>query len=168
MPILSRVAQSLKARWFLKRLRRDDRILEIGAGGGWVGAWLRRHGHTGYVGVDIEPPADVVGDILQWRELGFEEGSFDAIVAFEVVEHVDCFQVAWDLLKPGGELLLTTPVPAADPLLEKLEQLGLSQQRTSPHDHLLDVREVDWRGTIEVRRVAGLSQWGRLTKEAAA
>ncbi len=165
MLILSRIAQPLKAHWFLRSLHRNDKILEIGSGGGWVRVWLKHHKYTGYTSVDIEPPADVVGDILNWRELGFVANSFDAVIAFEVVEHVDCFQAVWDLLKPGGKLLLTTPVPAADPLLERLERMGLTQQRTSPHDHLVDLHSVPWRGSVEVRRIAWLSQWARFTKE---
>ena len=34
--------------------------------------------------------------------LGFEPESFKIAVAFEVVEHVDCFKEAWELLKPMG------------------------------------------------------------------
>ena len=50
----------------------------------------------------MNPPADIVGDVRNWRSMGLAEGSFDAIVSFEVVEHVDCFRECYDLLRPGG------------------------------------------------------------------
>ena len=66
---------------------------------------MRKGGWTGYHGLDIVPPADYVGDIRNWREIGLEPESFDVIIAFEVVEHVDCFKECYDLLKHGGKML---------------------------------------------------------------
>jgi len=59
---------------------------------GWVRQYLEEKGHTGYVGLNLIPPADIVGDIGNWPSLGLKAQSFDYIIAFEVVEHVDCFQ----------------------------------------------------------------------------
>ncbi len=109
-------------------------------------------------------PADIRGDINQWRALGLQEGSFDALIAFEVVEHGDFYDSFFDLLRPGGLLLLTTPVPAADWFLMILERMGLNQPRTSPHSHLHDIRRIDRFEPVTVRRIAGLSQWGVFRK----
>ena len=54
------------------------------------------------MGLDLKPPADMVGDILAWRRLVIESASFDIVLAFEVVEHVDCFQAVYDILRPRG------------------------------------------------------------------
>lgn len=164
MPILSDIAQRKKIEYFLNPLPRDAAILEIGCGGRWVGDYLRKAGYTGYVGNDLFPPADIVGDIRQWQNLGLKPESFDAIVAFEVVEHVDLFQEAYDLLKPGGQLLLTSPVPEMDWAMQLLEAVGLNQKRTSPHDHLIDFRAIPLFEQTSIRRVAGLSQWGIFRK----
>lgn len=110
------------------------------------------------------PPADVVGDIREWRKLGLEPASFDVIIAFEVVEHVDCFAECFELLKPGGRLMLTSPVPHMDWVMKLLEAIGLNQTRTSPHDHLVYFDQVEWTGARELKTVGFLAQWGVFTK----
>lgn len=135
MPLLSQYAQTKKIDYFLNKIPKQAKILEIGGGSGWVGDYLKQNGYNHYVGMDIIPPADVVGDIRDWRSLGLKEQSFDVIVAFEVVEHVDCFKECFDLLKMGGKLMLTSPVPHMDWTMQLLEVVGLNQKRTSPHDH---------------------------------
>jgi 2-polyprenyl-3-methyl-5-hydroxy-6-metoxy-1,4-benzoquinol methylase len=92
--------------------------------------------------MDIDQPADITGDIREWREHGLAPASFDVIVAFEVVEHVDCFKDCYELLRPGGVMLITTPVPHMDWLLKIVEALHLTQQRTSPHSNLVYLKDV--------------------------
>jgi SAM-dependent methyltransferase len=114
--------------------------------------------------MDLAPPADIVGDIREWRSLGLEPASFDAIVALEVVEHVDCFQECWDLLRPGGLLLLTTPVPEMDWACKLLEALGLNQRRTSPHDHLIHFDDIPLFQPVETSVKGFIAQWGVFAK----
>ena len=169
MPLLSDIAARKKCNFFLDPLPKDANILEIGCGSKWVGDYLKKNGWSNYVGLDLEPPADIVGDIRLWRELGLKPQSFDAIVAFEVIEHVHCFQECFDLLKPGGVLLMTSPVPEMDWAMLLLEKAGLNQKRTSPHDFLIDFRKAapDLFHLKHYKRVACLSQWGILEKKAA-
>lgn len=164
MPMLSDIAQAKKIDYFLTPLPRDAAPSEIGCGARWVGDYLRRSGYTGCVGNDLFSPANIVGDIRQWPLLRLKPESFDAIVAFEVVEHVDLFQEADDLLKPGGQLLLTSPVPEMDWAMQMLKAVGLNQKRTGPHDHLIDFRTIPLFEAVAIRRVAGLSQWGTFKK----
>lgn len=164
MPMLSDIAQRKKIDYFLRPLPKDAAILEIGCGAKWVGEFLRGDGYTGYLGNDLVPPADIIGDITQWSTLGLAAESFDVIIAFEVVEHVDLFQEAYDLLKPGGTFLITSPVPEMDWAMQVLEGIGLNQKRTSPHDHLIDFRQIPLFEPVEIKRVAGLSQWGIFRK----
>jgi SAM-dependent methyltransferase len=130
-----------------------------------MGRYLKCGGWQHYESLDLVPPADFVGSILDWQELGLQPESFDVIIAFEVVEHVDCFEACYQLLKPGGRLLLTTPVPRMDWALRILEAVGLNQKRTSPHDHLVDLRNAPCFARKDVKIVAFLSQWGVLWKE---
>lgn len=161
---LSRLAQRLKAAYFLENIPKGDAILEVGSGGGWVGDYLIRNGWRNYVGLDIEGPADIVGDIRDWARLGLKPASFDVIVAFEVVEHVDCIRECFELLKPGGRLMLTSPVPRLDWVMRLFEALGLNQRRTSPHDHLVRFSNIPWDGSRHIRTVGFLSQWGVFVK----
>lgn len=159
---LSWYARRGKLDAFLPKLARDAAILDVGCADGWFKRAAAERGWTNVTGVDLLPTADIVGDITCWRELGLEPHSVDAIVAFEIVEHGD-FSVAFhDLLKPDGLLILTTPVPAMDPVCRVLERLRLLQQRTSPHTHLVDLRRFPKFEVVERRVRAGVSQWAVL------
>jgi 2-polyprenyl-3-methyl-5-hydroxy-6-metoxy-1,4-benzoquinol methylase len=160
MPLLSDYARKKKIYYFLESIPKEARILEVGCGSGWALEYLRGQGWQHSWGVDIRPPADYVGDIRRWRELGLDSESFDVIIAFEVVEHVACFRECYDLLKPGGKLLLTSPLPRMDWFMKLLETLGLNQKRTSPHDCLVDFATVPEFERKDIRIVGCLSQWG--------
>jgi SAM-dependent methyltransferase len=161
---LSALARKKKCRYFLDRIPKDAKVLEIGCGSFWVGEYFREGGWQHYTGMDLEPPADLVGDIKQWRQLGLKPEFFDTIVAFEVIEHVDIAPESYELLKPGGLLMLTSPVPHMDWFLKILEMAGLNQRRTSPHEHQVDFRKIPKFELLQYKRVAGLAQWGILKK----
>lgn len=164
MPALSELARSRKRAYFLEPLPKSAEILEIGCGDGWVGEFLREGGWQHYRGIDLVPPADLVGDVRDWARLGLKAESWDVIIAFEVVEHVNIYPACEALLKPGGRLLVTTPRVRADWIMKGLEWLGLNQKRTSPHSHLHDLADIGRLELISCRRVAGLSQWGIFRK----
>jgi 2-polyprenyl-3-methyl-5-hydroxy-6-metoxy-1,4-benzoquinol methylase len=155
---LSAASRRLKLRHFMHHLRPGDRVLEAGSGDGWCTRALKADGIR-CISLDIAEKADVRGDIRQWRTLGLEPDSFDAILAFELIEHVDCIEDLRALLKPGGLLMLTTPVPAADPLLKILEAMRLTQPRITPHLHLRDISALPGMTCVSYRRVWGLAQW---------
>src|SRR5688572_22150815 len=108
MPLLSTYARRRKLDYFLSFVPKTDRILEIGCADGWVGSYATKRGWSRFVGLDIlephvPPPHDFIrGDVRRWDSLGLRAGSFDAIIAFEVVEHGDFFDAISALLRPGG------------------------------------------------------------------
>lgn len=164
MAFLSDYSRRRKISYFLRTIPKTARILEIGCGSSWVGEYLKQNGCDQYVGLDLVPPADIVGSIKNWQKLELKAGSFDYIVAFEVVEHVDCFQECYDLLKPGGRLLITTPAPKMDSVLRFLEFLGLNQKRTSSHDYLVDLSRVVLFEKKQIKIIAFLAQWATFEK----
>jgi len=159
---LSGVARRAKLEYFLPKLPRNARILDIGCADNWFKREAAERGWANVFGLDLHPPADIVGDMRDWRSLGIAPHSFDAVVAFEVVEHGDFSEPMHDLLKPDGLLFLTTPVPRMDPVCRVLEALRLLQQRSSPHSHLIDLRCFPRFDLVERRIKAGVSQWGIL------
>ena len=164
MPLLSDIAKQNKIKYFLIDIPKNHKILEIGSGSGWVSDYLKKNGWDNYTGIDIVPPAEIVGDIHNWKTLGLEENSFDVIIAFEVIEHVDCFKDCLELLKPAGKLLLTTPYPLMDWFLILLEFLGLNQKRTSTHNNLVYLKKVSIFKNKKIKIILFLSQWGIFIK----
>jgi predicted SAM-dependent methyltransferase len=111
--VLGRLARALTTKIprvpldrFMQAHRTTKRTLDLGASIGPYAAYFPNR-----IGVDIEraPGVDVVADA---HALGFRGGSFDVILATEVLEHLREPQRAADemfrLLRPGGTLLLTT------------------------------------------------------------
>ena len=97
-------------------------ILDVGCGRGWLGAKLLSFGQV----TGIEPVATVVRYARRlYPEINFlrsgaseylgnfKENKFDLLVCSEVIEHVhdkELFvNVLFDLLKPGGSLVISTP-----------------------------------------------------------
>ncbi len=52
---------------------------------------LNKMGFLNYTGIDLIDNPFIVGDIINYKKLNLKEKTFDLIIAFEVVEHVDCF-----------------------------------------------------------------------------
>lgn len=164
MPLLAEAARHQKFDYFLNFIPKDARILEIGSADGWLGRRLKEHGFANYLGLDLLPTADIVGDIRNWKELGIKPESFDVIFALEVLEHVVCFKECFELLKPGGLLMVTTPVPYMDWLCIILETIGLNQKRTSPHAHLFYFKDIPFFVPVAYKNVAFFAQWGVFRK----
>ncbi len=141
-PLLSEVSRRRKYALLHERLGSASRVLVVGSGEGWFARRLRKHGHE-VLALDLVPPADIVGDILQWRALGLAPGSFDAVVALEVIEHVDCLDEIRALCKPGGLIMLSSPHPRWDWVMKVLEAVRLTQRRTSEHCNLTDFAAID-------------------------
>jgi 2-polyprenyl-3-methyl-5-hydroxy-6-metoxy-1,4-benzoquinol methylase len=99
------------------------RVVDVGCGTGAVVAVLAADGLDAS-GIDISPSAIEVAsrthpecsftshsvEDLPWP---VEDGSVDAVVAFEVIEHLlrprRLLEGAWAALRPGGHLAVTTP-----------------------------------------------------------
>lgn len=168
MSIVSEYIRRKRLKFALNEMPANAAILEIGSGEGWVKPVLTKYGCGNYTELDLKPPADIIGDIKQWRNLGLPASSFDVIIAFEIVEHVDCIQECYDLLKPGGKLLITTPVPHADWIMLILEYLGINQKRSSPHNHLVYLNRVKHQQKwveVKVQYFLGIHQWAVITKD---
>jgi len=97
----------------------DFRMLDAGCGTGQMTKLLERYGEA--VGLEIAPEAIEfarkrgVHNIVQGSitEPPFEPGSFDLVLSLDVIEHVDddvhILNSLFDIVKPGGHLIVTVP-----------------------------------------------------------
>jgi 2-polyprenyl-3-methyl-5-hydroxy-6-metoxy-1,4-benzoquinol methylase len=141
-PLLSAISRNRKFTLLNKNLPPKSRVLEVGTGDGWFASRLRECGHD-VVTLDLDGLADVVGDIRDWRNLGLQENTFDAVVALEVIEHVDCLDDICALCKQGGFIFLSSPHPRWDWVMKVLEFIHLTQSRTTEHFNLTDFSTID-------------------------
>ncbi|MGC8761012.1 MAG: methyltransferase domain-containing protein [Bryobacteraceae bacterium] len=108
---------------FARRLARRKRVLDAGCGAGYGSAALA--GQAAFVAaVDISreaveeaarqyPLPNLAFLVARAEQMPFRSGSFDLVVAFEVIEHLEDWRAllseARRLLAPGGQFIVSTP-----------------------------------------------------------
>jgi SAM-dependent methyltransferase len=109
--------------WWAAKLVRDARVLDAGCGLAYGSTILAEAGASEVIGVDnAEPVVEAAqarvpekvrleqGDVARLR---FRDDSFDVVVCFEVIEHVDDTDAVLDefrrVLRPGGLLAISSP-----------------------------------------------------------
>lgn len=152
MKALDRELQRQRIRKALPFIPPGASVLDVGCHEGAFFEAARSRVASG-IGIDTRRPERWVGDPFEFRvgrlpDLVDDGGTFDAIVALAVVEHVPPNELeAWgaavpDLLKPGGRLIITTPSPKVDRLLDMLITLRLLDGMDAEAHHGFDPGDV--------------------------
>jgi SAM-dependent methyltransferase len=139
------------------------RVLDAGCGTGYGSELLASQGAAEVVGVDVDADAIDAASrsdsrratfaAADLRDLPADLGEFDAVVCFEVLEHIGEPEVALDrlaaVLRPGGILVVSSPnrdvYPPGNPFHEHEftpEELGEALSARFAHVRL--VRQQDW------------------------
>lgn len=154
------IGQKIKLDLVLKQLRPNDTVLDLGCGTMWLTKYLRskRYNCQGFADA---PPADIIGDIRNYK---FGKRKFDVVVALEIIEHVECIKQIKNILKTGGILIVSTPVPQLDWLCIIFEYLGIFQKRTSEHINLVNINKLPLR-KIYTKNLFFINQFGVFSKK---
>ena len=105
-----------RVRHFLEP-RRDERILEVGCGRGFLTREVQ-YLAPGTIGVDVNPEAVANAvtpglRVMDAQHLCFADATFDKIYSFHMIEHILNLGAALAemerVLKPGGRILLVYP-----------------------------------------------------------
>jgi 2-polyprenyl-3-methyl-5-hydroxy-6-metoxy-1,4-benzoquinol methylase len=186
------IEHQARYRW-AATLAEGEEVLDAGCGTGWGTAVLARGGAARVVGVDVSEIAvkhgqHDLGDLAELRvgdlcALDLPDTSFDLVVCFEAIEHLDDPSSALDhlrrVLRPGGLLLVSTPVkgiyPEGNPfhlneyepgeleaaLRRRFAHVRADRQRTQAATLLCDdatmaTANVERRLDLEVRKTDGV------------
>jgi SAM-dependent methyltransferase len=99
-------------------MKRDDNVLDLGAGAGIIAAMNFRGEARRIYGIDLDPrvtdnPFLDEGQLCDANSIPYPDNSFDLIFSDNVFEHLDrpelVLKEAVRVLKPGGRLLFKTP-----------------------------------------------------------
>lgn len=102
---------------FIKLLKRDNRILDIGCGEGQFLKWLKRLGYTKLYGLEPFIDEDIDSDgiqIMKTDVLGYEGNEkFDAVIMLHALEHIyeqqETVNKIYRILNDGGKLIIQIP-----------------------------------------------------------
>jgi 2-polyprenyl-3-methyl-5-hydroxy-6-metoxy-1,4-benzoquinol methylase len=152
MKALDRELQRQRISKALPFIRPGSSVVDVGC---HEGAFFEAAGDrvSNGMGIDVRKPERWIGDPFELyvgRLPDVVDGgrTFDAIVALAVVEHVPPDELdAWGeavpaLLVPGGRLVITTPSPIVDKLLDLLIGLRLLDGMDAESHHGFDPRDV--------------------------
>ncbi len=131
-------------------------ILDIGCGGGMFLQDMSRRGFETY-GVDVSRDAagicwrrfEIPAAVATLPRMPFRPGSFGLVTMYHVLEHlhdpVGAVLQAWELLRPGGRLVVQTPNAAS----WQMYLLGDSWSGIDVPRHLINFRDSDLESLLD-------------------
>ena len=175
--------------WLRDHLRPEDRTVEFGCGTGRLITLPLRAAGYDVTGVDLDErsiehgrellaEAGIEPEALQATDLAALPGPFDAVIASEILEHLDddelrdSLALIHDRLVPGGKLLVTTPNGYSLFELENLlwYRTGIdrlyrraSSGRLARRLRGLKARHAEWSETVEPMTLADSPHKQRFT-----
>src|SRR3954447_4335753 len=163
-------AEHLARYWWAGRMACGKRVLDAGCGTAYGSEILSEAGADEVVGIDIDADLiadakDAVSDAVSLFagdacDLPFANGSFDLIVCFEVIEHVDNPGAILDelrrVVRPDGVVAVSSPNRAVYPPgnphhRHELLPAELSSELETRFREVTLVRQHDWIGSAVLK-----------------
>lgn len=109
---------------YVAQFVKNRRVLDCGCGGGYGSEYLARNKAKMVIGIDLSAQAIDQAKMLYKRDnltfivmdvtdLKFEDGTFDVVTSFQVIEHLRDYKKHLSevkkVLKPGGIFIVATP-----------------------------------------------------------
>ena len=160
-------AEHLARYWLAAGLAGGLEVLDAGCGVGYGAEMLARAGASRVVGVDLSSEAiatasERAGEVAEFQvgdvqDPPFDEGSFDLVVCFEVLEHLEDPEPAITALKgvlrEGGTLIASSPnrgvYPPGNPYhLHELTLEELREALTARFANVVLMRQHPWLASL--------------------
>lgn len=152
LPFLDRFLQELRIAQAIRWIEPGSHVLDVGCFDGslfWQAPQVVKSG----VGIDVVRPHRWPAGPYEFRLGGFpevirENEIFDCVVMLAVVEHVPDDQLTgWSkavsgLVRPGGRVVITTPSPVVDRILDAGIRLKALKGMEAGQHHGFDPRRV--------------------------
>jgi 2-polyprenyl-3-methyl-5-hydroxy-6-metoxy-1,4-benzoquinol methylase len=142
----------LRSNIALRYIKNGDHLCDLGCGK--EGLFLLRVKSKISCGVGLDVEVDKITNnkiMLKKAELNgilpLQSNEFDVVTSLAVLEHLDdstsFMREAYRIIKDGGLLLLTTPTPAAKPVLELISRVGIANKESiADHKHYFTKKEL--------------------------
>jgi len=149
----------------MDRYIEGNKVLELGAGYGWYSAHLHEQGKE-VLAVDLENnlPSEQIPFLKHDLEkpLPFKGPGFEAILAWDVIEHVENEQQLlseiYRCLKPGGVLLMSVPNANDETLINY--HITYSHFKDKTHKREYEIEGLKKKLEDQKFRIVDLHLWG--------
>lgn len=148
-PLLESVLRKLRFQKIINHIPEHSKVLDIGCG--YQGALLNKISPIidKGVGFDVSVRKNAIAKNITLKKQAadskypLKKSSFDIVICLAVIEHVDKPDILsreiFRILKPNGQLLLTTPNVLSKPLLDFLAKIALiSKEEIADHQRYYD------------------------------
>lgn len=164
MRFFAKYADKKRMEKTIPHISKSMKILDLGCGEGWFTQSLNERGYD-CVGVDIGVEDKHPFYRGSAECIPFSDGYFDCVIMIEVIEHINpsCYKEINRVLKDGGKIILSTPVPEFDLIGHLLSKLKLTDPFVTPHINLVHVEELPWK-LITKSSILQVDQFGVFEK----
>lgn len=161
-PIITKLVRNRRIKLIEQEISKNTKILDLGCGDGWLTNYLVAKG-CDCIGVDKTVENNTYFRAEDASSLSFSDNTFDCIIMIEVIEHIDpsTYNEIERVLRPNGKIILTTPLPTFNWLVELLAKMRVVNSLKTEHINLVRLNDLAKRWKlIKQSRIFLIDQYG--------